>query len=482
MKNWSTIRNTLLSVSTLVAVVSCGGGSGSGTPVGGASAKAVSSGVMQKGSVILNGIHYEVPASASITIDNQLNQPESALHSGMVVKVRGTINADGVTGVVEKIEAQDELQGKVESINATANPKSLIVLGQTVVVDDLTLYSNASSFADLAANDYIEVHGQPDLNGIIRATRIEKFSTAPSDIELKGTVSSKTVSEFMLRGLTIHYDSTTVISSGSVFADGDYVEVHLDTTTSPYHAVKVDLEDAEDVDFKPSADDEYELEGYVSGFSAHPGSFFVNGKAVTTTSSTKFEGGSALNLANDIKVEAEGSAVGNVLVAEKIKFKRTRVKLTGLATAVDVTNKTIIVFGKTIVVNSLTKVSAEPNNSSSLSDISANVDRVKVKGFIDSTGAIIAEEVKETTDNKDEIQARVSAVTNQTLTLLGVLANLSSATKLGDAEEAPLSTVQAFLADIAPTSASNSGTLVELEGTYSATNNTFTVDEAAIEN
>lgn len=481
MKTWVTIRNIILAVPTVVAVASCGGDSGSMTAVNdGTSGTGVTSGVMTKGSVIVNGVHYEVPESASIIVDNEV-RPESFLHSGMVVKVRGTINADGVTGIALKIKAHDELQGKVDSVNALANPKSLVVLGQTVVVDDLTLYSNAVSFADIAANDFIEVHGQTDINGIIRASRIEKFTSEPSDIELKGTVSGKTASEFVLRGLTIHYDGTTTIESGTTFANNDYVEVKLDTTVSPYHAIKIELEDIEDADFMPTATDKYEVEGYVSNFSAHPGSFFVNGKSVQTTSSTKFVGGSELNLADNIRVEAKGKLVDGVLLANKIKFKRTRIELQGLVSAVDLINKTVTVFGKTITLTSLTKIDAKPNNSTQLSDIVAGTDRVKVKGFIDGSGAIIAEALKETSDSEDALQAQVSALSGQTLTMLGITVDLSSAQKLFDASETTEANVQAFLAGIAVSSATTSGTLIELEGTYNASDNTFIVVEAEIE-
>ena len=472
MKDRSTARPTLLMIATIIAAVSCGGDGSNTVASGGTSGTGISSGTMTKGSVILNGIHFQVPTTASITIDDQPNQLESELHSGMVVKVRGQINADG-TGVAEKIEATDALQGQVTTINNSANPKSLIVLGQTVLVDDLTLYANASGFAGIAQGDYIEVHGQLDLNNNIRASRIRLFSTPPSDIELKGVVSGKTSGTFAIRGLTIRYDNATLFSSGSTFANGDYVEVYLDTSVTPPRAKRIDLEDVEDADFKPAKDEKYEEEGYVSGYSAGSDTFLINGRtSVKILSNANFEDGSVLDLANGIKVEVEGKFVNGLLSAEKIAFKRTRVYLLGRAVNANPSDKTISVLGNTVTINDLTEIDNETDSFSSIS----STDRIEVKGFIDSSGSIIAEEVKEVSDVNDIVQARVSAVSGSTLTLLGISADLRMAsTPLGEVTTDWMSFVQG----IVPASATESGTVVKLEGTYSA--GTFAVIEAQIE-
>jgi hypothetical protein len=47
-----------------------------------------------------------------------------------------------------------------------------------------------------------------------------------------------------------------------------------------------------------------------------------------------FEGGIASDLANNVQVEAEGSWNGTSLVASKIEFKRSAVRLQGNVTAV----------------------------------------------------------------------------------------------------------------------------------------------------
>jgi hypothetical protein len=104
-----------------------------------------------------------------------------------------------------------------------------------------------------------------------------------------------------------------------MFAVGDLVEVHL----SGNAATRIEREDVEDDKFKPSQGQEFEVEGYVTGFTVTPGTFQVGGQAVQTTSSTRYEGGLSTDLANDVKVEAEGHfrTLDSTLVADKIKFK-----------------------------------------------------------------------------------------------------------------------------------------------------------------
>ena len=47
------------------------------------------------------------------------------------------------------------------------------MLGQTVFVDDQTVYSNLANFGAITTSTLIEVHGLRDTTGRIRATRIE---------------------------------------------------------------------------------------------------------------------------------------------------------------------------------------------------------------------------------------------------------------------------------------------------------------------
>jgi len=136
-------------------LTSCGGGTGGTGSGGDTPTGAVSIGVMAKGSVIVNGVRYE-DTTANISIDDT---PKTAadLRDGMVVRVVGTVNADGINGTAQQIEAQIEVRGSVTAVFPAENPQRLVVLGQNVVVDDLTVYSNVANFGAIAVSDLIEV-------------------------------------------------------------------------------------------------------------------------------------------------------------------------------------------------------------------------------------------------------------------------------------------------------------------------------------
>ena len=99
-------------------LAACGGGGGGLD--GGTGGTGVSTGVMTKGSVIVNGVRFE-DTTANITIDDT-PKTASALQNGMVVKVRGRFNADGTTGTAERIEVENEARGTVQTKDSSTNP------------------------------------------------------------------------------------------------------------------------------------------------------------------------------------------------------------------------------------------------------------------------------------------------------------------------------------------------------------------------
>jgi hypothetical protein len=195
------IRLTIL-IALLAALSACGGGGGGGgtsADSGGIGGTGVTStGVMTKGSVILNGVKFEDNA-ANIVIDDT-PKTAAALQDGMVVKVIGTVNDDGIRGTAQRVEAEIESRGIVTAVNGTANPQRFTVLGQTVLVDDLTIYSNLGGFGSLTADPagvagtLVEVHGQRDTSGNIRATRVEANPAQMGDSlvdEIRGIVTNR---------------------------------------------------------------------------------------------------------------------------------------------------------------------------------------------------------------------------------------------------------------------------------------------------
>ena len=429
-KHFTFVSVMIMAIALAVAGCSTSGGDDS------AAVSTVSIGTMIKGSVVVNGVRFEDNAATIIADDDA----QKVLADGMTVKVKGTVNSGGLAGTAEKIEVENEVRGPIASKGAD----SFVVLGQTVAVDGATVFANDADFAALAVGNEVEVHGQRDANNVIRATRIELQGVGAED-ELKGVVSEKDVvpSTFKIGGLLITYNASTVIfPANAPFGNGDVVEVHLGAGNV---ATRIEVEDVEDADFDLAEGLEVEVEGFVSGFNGHPGSFLVNNQQVQTLSGTRFEGGIPADLANNMKVEAEGHMSGGVLVAEKITFKDTVRMETNAETASGAAKPTsFAALGKTVMIATTTEL-----NNVSL-PIAAGAG-VKVRGFLNTDGSITATRIDSTNAvdaDRHILQGPVSSFDSgaRTLVILGITINASGvpANEIEDANDNLISMDQFF--------------------------------------
>jgi hypothetical protein len=420
-------------------LVSCGGGTG-GTGVSSnppTPSSAISIGVMTKGSVIVNGVHFDDSNASSIEIDDT-PKTSTALQSGMVVKVAGTVNSDGTTGSAQQVRALIEVRGIPDQVSATQNPPNLRVLNQIVFVDGQTIYSGLNGIADITQNvTLIEVHGLRDSTGRIRATRIEANQAQMGDAtvdEIRGVVSNLNTNS---NPVTFNLGSQAVaVANGATFlpngttianvANGSVVEVHCSARPNcvnggAFQASVIEVEDHVDQAFQPGNGEQFEVEGLISGFTTT--AFFVAGTPVTLTNGTIFEGGLVTDLGNDVQVEAEGSFDGTTLVATKIEFKRSVIRLQGTTA-----NATANSFDMQIANGTIT-ISVQVD-SFTTGTIPVNGTCVQVRGqrkLPTPQVVVIAGEIDSCSGNRDFIQAPVEAKTAPTsITLLATPIDVSN--------------------------------------------------------
>src|SRR3972149_8130806 len=218
MKRWSVMK-MLVPWFVLFAVTSCGplsltdgnndlaggGIGGTGISVGKITAAGGTS-------VDVNGVAFDI-TNTTVTVDGVPGN-QNNLKVGMIVKVDGTFNPDGTTGIAANIEFKDILEGPVDSVSPT-----LVVLGQTVSVSSSTHYDFADinsdgtiDVSDFGIGNIVEVSGFVDANGVIHATYIslKAESTAGDEfeIELKGTITNLNTFEgtFTFGSLLIDYN------------------------------------------------------------------------------------------------------------------------------------------------------------------------------------------------------------------------------------------------------------------------------------
>ena len=174
-----------------------------------------------------------------------------------------------------------------------------------------------------------------------------------------------------------------------------------------------------------SSSKDAEIEGIVvSGTSA---SFKIGNTTVTTSASTKWEGGTVADFAVGVKLEAEGKLASGVLTASKVSLRdgsRLEGNVTGLATSNGVTSfKLAGLPNVTIKVNSSTSF-----KSGTLGGL-ANSNHLRIRGRVSSDGTtVVATEVdvrSASADTRLELRGLVTAVSGTTLTILGTSVNVN---------------------------------------------------------
>jgi len=310
--------NVPLTVLVLLGMISCGGGTQlAGGGIGGTG---VSQGpITGFGSIFVNGVEFNTNNATIIKDGTTIgplptNDLKNYLKVGMIVTVNGDI-ANRTSGTAATVTYAKELEGP---ITAVTPPNTITVLGQTVIVDNLTKIEVAgiisATIADLKLNDTVEVSGFLTSNGGLRATYIEV--KAPSaDVELKGIVSAI---------------STNLLSIGAQDVDISTLTPPVMPVIGDYVAVKGVLSgtivQASSVESKSRAlnttnADNAELQGYVDSVSLAGTEFFINGQSVQTSSQTNFNGGTASDVKPGQWLEAEGAVVNGIIIATTVNFE-----------------------------------------------------------------------------------------------------------------------------------------------------------------
>jgi len=350
----SPVRHLIQFAVAAALLAGCGGGGDAGTSAFGTASSTSSSyaagAIGGFGSVIVNGVRFD-DSKAKVSDDDGSAAAASALRLGMRVEIQGGGVSDDGTGPraeAKEIRFGSELVGPVSAVDATA--KSLVVLGQTVLVLDTTVIDDrlVGGFATIAVGNLLEVHGTRDATtGAITATRIEP-STAPAGFKLRGPIAAldSTAKTFTIGGALISYASATPVPA--TLANGLIVRVRLQTApvAGAFVATRIDAA-------APRVDDanEAEIEGSITAFTS-TASFSVNGIVVDASKATFPNGTTGLLLG--AQVEVHGTSTNGVVTATTVKVETHAdrhaegFELHGAITAIDTTAQTFVLRGVTV--------------------------------------------------------------------------------------------------------------------------------------
>jgi hypothetical protein len=347
-----------------VLLAACGGGGGSaGTdtgpvlpPAGNVSTTYAQGPVSGFGSVIVGGVRFD-DSQARVVDEDGVSQSLSVVKLGSMVQVdAGALNAADGTAVASQFKVGRELVGPVGSVDKTAS--TVLVLGQTVVVNASTVFDSALSggLAALTTGAVIEVHGIADpVTGTITATRIEPKAT-PLAYQLRGVVAAldTTAKTFKIGAALISYAGLAAEAVPSALANGLVVRTLLKTTqvNGAWVATAVGSGVRKPDGNNPPRD--AHVEGVISAFTSSA-AFEVNGLKVDASKATFPDGTTALVLG--AKVEVTGSVVAGVLVATKVALDKPsgggegharKLELHGSVSALDTTAKTFVLRNVTV--------------------------------------------------------------------------------------------------------------------------------------
>jgi len=424
-----------LAVALVVAAAGCGGGGSQDSSSAAASQPTptvVVGTITGFGSVVVAGKHFDTQ-NASIRLDDR-SGTESELRVGQVVRLAGSFDSGRGRGSASSIDQHDLVEGPVQLIDAAAG--TLVVLGQSVRVDALTHFDDdisPASLAGLAVGDTVEVSGFRDAAQVILATRIEKERAG--ELEVTGIVEqlNAAAKTFRIGGLTVDYSSAQLDDlSGGAPANGMLVEAKGMTLASGGALLATRVE-GKNRGMNADDDDEVEVEGLVTRFVSAT-DFDVNGQPVTTSSATRFERGTAADLALNVRIEVEGRVVNGVLQASKVQFENEAdLRLAAPVQSIDAAAGRFTALG--IVVETSLGTRFEDQTDAQVREF--NVTSLRVGDFVEVRGTtgsqpnrINASRV-ERDDPEEELDLRGPAenVAAPGLTILGVSVMTNGATE-----------------------------------------------------
>jgi hypothetical protein len=288
------------------------GGVGSGGT--GASASAGDSGDSGVGgvggvaSIIVNGVRYNTTGAVLKLRDTPV------LQLGMTAKVNGPTNADFTAGDATEVESAADARGVIGAVDVTSG--NIVVLGTTINTDNTTVWGNIAGIGALTPGMTVQVWALPAGPGLLRATRIEQ-QPANTPI-ITGTVQSFDAGNrrFNLGSLTIEY-KPNAIPAGLTAGVNVRVRADAQTMSGVLQAASVELW------YPVSLRDgvRRQLGGVVTDFTG-PGSFRVLGTPVDA-SFAQVSGGPLAAIGNGVELDVAGTVANGVLVATKIRIKKT---------------------------------------------------------------------------------------------------------------------------------------------------------------
>ena len=442
----------LSGLSLAITLAGCGGSSSSTddnqlSPVSAATPITAVGQITGFGSVYVNGVEYDT-TGANYDVDDAAASGDDDLDVGMVVKIQGAVNADGLTGQANNISYDDDVEGMVENLATDiddANIKTFMVMGISVRADkNSTNFEGEDDptfgFDTIMNGDNVEVSG--DFSGdILIASYIEKQDASDDDFEARGTVDQYDGSNQFVLVLRNDWTLNVTIDGGaeipfSGVMDGQYVEVE-GTIPDPVNApdsilaTKIELEYYDRI--SDSDEDDVEIKGVLS-YDMDAGIWSVLDVRLSFDGNTEYSPADLSGQIDDLSadglyVEVEGQYMNEVLQVHEIELEEDDLEFKAdvdRVTSTDARAGTVTLsFGSAagtvdvVVTPDTMFLDDEAADHYDLTSIMAG-DKVEIEARIADDGMYYASNLNAEDDAGYEIEGPLDAIDDVSITVLGV--------------------------------------------------------------
>jgi len=494
------VLSTVLVSLALSLLVACSGGE-TGTGVTDDSQQTTIGTITGFGSVHVNGVRFVTDTSTNVQINNT-DGTEADLAHGMVVAIKGTVDASGTTGMATEIRYGHSMVGIVfENTLANATPGTTMdVMGYSINVGTETVFENSdtdnpaiNTLAAIPAGAVVEISGFRLISGDgVYATRIEHknidYNTSPgASLYVKGVIDTVDDTNIRLLGSSLAIDHRT-----SSFEDGVLpllpnkivsIELASDNPRVPpvvddtYRAIKIEtfVPDEDDLD----DGDEVEIEGVVTGtYQINTGIFSLNGLNILVGGDVEFDCSTPSDITQiQVGMKLEVGGVFNaskVLVAEEVECRHdASVEIMAYVHSIDLNNNTFSVLGQPVTVNDLTIMKDESDSPEKEFDLMKLMlsDQVEVHAYVAGANMIATRVIRLSNDPNESTFSFSAPISS-------VNVDPNDVTK---ADAITAAGIEFDVSQLNPKISSDIiGDTVDVIGTYNSTSNEITVLDAQL--
>jgi len=371
--------------------------------------------------------------NATVILDNRgRNIDFKDLRVGQNVEVKAERRNDGNLWAL-RIKIEDridddkvEIRGRIKAVAANhivIMQFAFFVDANTVILDNR---NNPISFADLKVGQLVEVRADRQADGSLLATKIQIEDEIDDEIELTGEITEISANSLVVAGLKFLVDRNTAVLDNQnnpiKFADlrvGMIVEIRADKQADgTLLATRIKIEDL--------PNDEVEVRGVIELLGSNSLivlklKFVVDNNTVILDNRNNPIKFTDLRVGQRVEVRADRQVDGSLL-ATRIKIEDLpddEVELTGAIESLS--RNSLVVLGKTFVVDQNTVVLDNNNNPIGFADLKVG-QIVEIRADRQADGTLLATRIKleDLPDDEVEVTGKISLLDNNSLVVLGL--------------------------------------------------------------